>query len=422
MTLDAVHLDEVATMAARIARSVDESDRNALVESVWDDWLAPLRSVEDRVALEPLGEHRLRTVGLQEIALIDRPYPTSHGVDSGTINPTAFKNGVVLDVAHAAMAARPSDLDLHRRRSIVTTLHAEDVTVDVSEDWQPYDGGHSRRLLHTVPQVDRDADVAVHSIALSLAESEHVRHHFDRVEDLLLLDGPLYPTDLFTWSNRYPDLDELLGEATAPATIVENYLRVVEACLDRSLPIVGVVKNPRSRTITDTLREKHRQGSGVDPTWGDDTAFFRQLLERYDRERGQRRTDVLTCTNWFLSRAGADRNFASDADDPLGVERERDPADYEVTFCMVYDPRVDVCYRLEAPRGLTAAADRRERLTRQLLSEISSERGPPAAIQRADHLARIDAREKAALRRRLEDALDSERVQTYDDHRWDDAG
>jgi hypothetical protein len=422
MTLDAVHLDEVATMAARIARSVDESDRNALVETVWEDWLDPLRSVEDRVALEPLGEARLRTVDIEEIALIDRPYPTSHGVDSGTINPTAFKNGIVLDVAHAAMAATPSDLDLHRRRSIVTTLHADDVTVDVSEDWQPYDGGHSRRLVHTVPQVDRDADVAVHSIALSLAESEHVRHHLDRVEDLLLLDGPLYPTDLFTWSSRYPKLGKLLGDATAPATIVENYLRVVEDCLDGALPIVGVVKNPSSRTITDTLREKHRQGTGVDPTWSDDTAFFRQLLERYDTEREERRTDVLTCTNWFVSRAGADRNFASDGDDPLSVERERDPADYEVTFCMVYDPRVDVCYRLEAPRALTADADRRERLIRQLLSEIASERGPPAAIGRADHLARIDAREKAALRRRLEDALDSERVQTYDDHRWDDAG
>jgi hypothetical protein len=421
MTLDAVHLDEVAAMAARIARSVDRTERNALVETVWEDWLDPLRDVECRVALEPLGEQRLRTVDLDEIALIDRPYPTSHGVDSGTINPTTFKNGIVLDVAHAAMASTPSALDLHRCRSIVTTLHADDVTVDVSADWQPYDDGHSRRLVHTVPQVDRDADVAVHSIALSLAESEHVRHHLDRVDDFLLLDGPLYPTDLFTWRARYPDLGELLAEATALSTIVENYLRVVETCLDRSVPIVGVVKNPRSRTVTDTLREKHRQGTGVDPTWRDDTAFFRQLLEREDPERQDRRTDVLTCTNWFLSRAGADGSFASDAEDPLGVGRERDPAEYEVTFCMVYDPRLDVCYRLEAPRALTADEDRRERVTRQLLSEIASERGPPAAIQRADHLARIDAREKAALQRRLAAELDSERVETYDEHRWSDA-
>jgi hypothetical protein len=126
-------------------------------------------------------------------------------------------------------------------------------------------------------------------------------------------------------------------------------------------------------------------------------------------------------TNWFVSRGGADRPFASDGD-PLGVTRERPTEDYEVTFFVCYDPRTDICYRIEAPRAITDDPDRRERLTRHLLSEIASERGPPAAIQRADELARIGRDAKAALGERLERAFDSEQVHTYDEHRWEETG
>mgnify|MGYP002763832678 CR=1 FL=1 len=70
------------------------------------------------------------------------------------------------------------------------------------------------------------------------------------------------------------------------------------------------------------------------------------LLER--TADGERRTDQVTFTSWFVSRGGTDAAFAADGDG-FGVERRLDPVDYEVTTMYLYDPRVDVCYRVEGP-------------------------------------------------------------------------
>ena len=149
--------------------------------------------------------------------------------------------------------------------------------------------------------------------------------------------------------------------------------------------------------------------------WVDDTALFTRLLER--REDGERRTDQLTFTNWFVSRGGSDRTLAADGD-ALGVERELDPEAYEVTFLVVYDPREDVLYKVEAPYAVTSDPETRERLERHLLAEVAAERGPPAAVHKADTLARISREEKQSLRRTFERSMDTEKRRTYDDVRW----
>jgi hypothetical protein len=416
MTLDPVHVDGIAQLAGAIARTVDDSDHADLAGTVWEEWLDPL-TAGGRAVLEPLGEQRLRTVDIDDVALIEPPFETVHGLDSGTINPTTFKNGLVLDVAQAAMASVPSDLDLHRARSLVATVHAEDATVSPPEDWVRYDEGYGRRRVLLAPRINRYAEGVVHALSLYLAESEHALEHADRVEDLLLLDGPLYPKELLTWEDRDPELGDLARDAK-PRSVVENYVRLVETFLDRDVPVAGFVKNPASRLVTRTLREK-----GVEAPWTDDTALFARLLERrnpdedHARPGGNRRTDQLTFTSWFRSRGGADRQVAADGD-ALGVERRLDPLDYEVTFFVVYDPRRDLCYRVEAPYGITRDESHRRALTRQVLHDVAGSRGPPPAIEKADELARIGADEKTALRRKFEERFDSESIRTYDDARW----
>ncbi|MFC6755070.1 nuclease, partial [Halorubrum tibetense] len=56
--------------------------------------------------------------------------------------------------------------------------------------------------------------------------------------------------------------------------------------------------------------------------------------------------------------------------------------------------------------------------TRQVLADVATTRGPPAAVGKADELARISTTEKAALRRKFEERFDSDQQATYDDHRW----
>jgi hypothetical protein len=408
VTLDPVHVEGIADLASAIARTVDDTDHPDLARTVWEEYL-PL--YDDGPVVDPVGEKRLRSADIEDAALSDPPFATVHGVDSGTINPTTFQNGLVIDVAQAAMASVPSDLDLHRSRHLVATVHASDTTITFPEDWTTYDDGYSRQRVLHAPRVSRYAEGVVHALSLYLAESTHARYHANVVSDLLVLDGPLYPTELLSWRERGRELADIAAEAT-PRAVVENYVRLVEEFVERGVPVIGFVKTPGGGTLTKELRAR-----GVRSPWPDDTALFRRLLER--REGGDRLTDRLTFTSWLRSRGGTDGSFAAGGD-AFGVERRLDPEAYEVTTMYVYDPRVDVCYRVEAPYAAVEREADRAALTRQVVHDVAVGRGPPPAVEKADELARIGRPEKASLRRKFEQRLDSERVRTYDEVRWEE--
>ncbi|WP_435098672.1 DNA double-strand break repair nuclease NurA [Halorubrum sp. N11] len=424
MTLDPIHVENIAQLAYGIASDVDTTDHDDLAGRVWRDWLPELRR-DGRVVIEPLDEHERRRAPIDDAALTDRPFETVHGLDSGTINPTTFKNGLVVDVAHAAMASAPSDLDLHRDRTIVATVHAGDSTASFDGEWRERDDGHTRQRVLHAPRVNRYAEGVVHALALYLAEGTHALDHADEVDDLLVLDGPIYPKELFTWDDRNPELGALAREAK-PRAVVEKYVRLVERFVERDVPLAGFVKNPSSGTIVRALARK-----GVESPWPDDTALFTRLLERREDDgsaggdsvgnassgRPDRVDDELTFTTWFHSRGGVDATMAADGD-ALGIERALDPELYEPTFMVVYDPRTDVTYKLEAPYAFARDPSIRDRLTRQVLADVATTRGPPEAVAKADELARISASEKAALRRKFEERFDSDQQATYDDRRW----
>ncbi len=427
MTLDPIHVDAIARLAGSVADSVDDSDHEQVARTVWDHWLDPLTDSRGRVVVEPLGEQQLSRVAIDDIALIERPFPTVHGVDSGTINPTSFKNGLVLDLAHAAMGVDPSALSVHRSRTIVATVHTKDRTLPLGTDWMRHDEGHSEHRIISSPPVNRYAEAVVHALSLYLAEGHHALEHAHTVEDLLLLDGPLYPKEILTWRDRNPELEELTYEAR-PKHVLENYVRLVERFVEDDIPLVGFVKNPSARVITGTLGRKE---TGFDAPWPDDTAFFMRLLEQQTESPAEtntasstagqpgetRRTDELTFTSWFISRGGPDGSMAADGD-ALGVERTLDSACYEVTFCIIYDPRNDLCYKIEAPYAITQDADTRQQITTQMLSEVAAEAGPPRAVSKADELAKISATEKTALRQKFETQLRSEQLRNYNTERW----
>ncbi|MFC6834915.1 DNA double-strand break repair nuclease NurA [Halomarina ordinaria] len=413
MTLDPVHFDGITRLAARLGQDVDTSDHRAFAETVWEEWLDPLSDDGD-VIVEPLGERRRRMVDVTEAALQDDPFSTRHGLDSGTINPTTFKNGLVLDVAQAAMSAVPSDLDLHRGRTVVMTVHSNDATTTLGDEWTMADEGYTRQRVLHAPRVSRYEAAVVHELALYLAESSHALDNAGIVEDLLVMDGPIYPKGLLNWADREPELATLLVEDERPRDVIGNYLRLVETFVERDVPLVGFVKTPISRSITRTVRE----GAGNAP-WVNDAAFFSKVLERREEVDGEweRLTDALTFTNWFVSRGGADRELST-LGDAFGLERRLDPADYEVTFCVVYDPRTDVVYRVEAPAVFTRDAEHRERLLLQVLKGVAVERGPPKAVGKADSLAGIGRAETTALRAALERAFETELDTGYDEERW----
>ncbi|MFB6128073.1 MAG: DNA double-strand break repair nuclease NurA [Halolamina sp.] len=406
MTLDPIHVDNIARLAGAIAGEVDDADHDEYAARAWE-LLDPLRDGGE-VTVEPVADHELRAADAEAVALAERPFDAVHGLDSGTLNPTTFKNGLTLDVTQAAMAADPSDLALHRDRTLVATVHSTDATRDYDLGWTRYDDGHSRRGVIQVPSVSRFEDEVVHELGLYLAESEHALDHANVVSDLLVLDGPLYPKRLFNWESRETELSDLAREAK-PAGIVENYVRLVEEFVARDAVLVGFVKNTSSRYLVRTL------GESIPTPWADDAGLFTRLLA-VERD-GERHTDDITFTSWFRSRGGSDRTMSA-AGDAMGVERELDPEAYEVTFFVVYDPREDLLFKVEAPYAVTRDPETRDRLTRYVVGEVAAQHGPPAPVEKADELARIGVAEKEATRTKFEERFGADAYRTYDDARW----
>jgi len=414
MTIDPVHYDGIAALADRIAHDADPEAHRDLAETVWKDHLDPLRK-DGKAVLEPIDSVRRKAAPIEDLALQDAPFDTAHGLDSGTINPTTFKNGLLLDLAQAAMSAEPSDLELHRARTYIMPVHSNDASVDHGTDgWVPFDEEHGRGRIVQTEALARDEERIVHGLALYLAESHHALQHADSVDEVLLLDGPLYPKGLLHWRGRHGSIAELAGENDLVAEVLENYVELVETFLDRGLPLVGFVKSPQSRGLVRTLAE-----TGRPSPWASDAAFFSQVLEQRERSNGrfERRTDELSWTGWFRSRLGADGVFAGPEGD-LGVSRSRTATEYEVAFFVVYDPRTDLLFKVELPGGFAAVEDIRTAVEQYVLRGIAAERGPPLPIAKADELAKIGADGKAELVRRLEVAFDTAEDTNYNHERW----
>jgi hypothetical protein len=414
MTIDPVHYDGIAALAERIRHTADTEEHRDLAATVWESFLDPLAVDGERI-LEPVGEQRKHAAPIDDLALQESPFETAHGLDSGTINPTTFKNGLLVDLAQAAMSASPSSLGLHRTRTYIMTVHSNDATVSHGTDgWTGFDAGHGRGRIVQTADLARDQERIVHGLALYLAESHHALAHAETVEDVLVLDGPLYPKGIVHWLGRHGTIADLVSEDDLVREVLENYLQLVDDFLTREVPLVGFVKSPQATALIRALQET------AHPTpWASDAAFFAQVLEQRERRGGEfeRKRDELSWTNWFRSRLGADGVF-SGPETELGVERERSGMAYEVTFCMVYDPRTDLVYKVELPGAFGREDDVREAVERYVLREIAGQRGPPLPVGKADELARIDAGQKAELVRRLERAFDTEADRNYDRERW----
>ena len=416
MTIDPVHFDGIANLAERIRHDADPEEHRDLAMTVWEEFLDPLYR-DGKPVLEPIGEQIRRAAPIEDLALQDSPFETAYGLDSGTINPTTFKNGLLLDLAQAAMSATPSDLALHRERTYIMTVHSNDTAVDHGSDqWFPFDEDHGRGRIVQTRELARDQERIVHGLALYLAESHHAIEHAAEVSDVLVLDGPLYPKGIVHWLGRNGTIADVVSEDDLVAEVIENYVGLVENFLEREIPLVGFVKSPQASALIRTLKE-----NGKPSPWASDTAFFSQVLEQRERVDGEYRRvrDELSWTGWFSSRLGADGVFSGPAAE-LGVDRERGPTDYEVTFTVVYDPRTDLVYKVELPGAFGRDPSVRADVERYVLREIAAERGPPRPIAKADELARIGAEQKAEIVRRLELAFDTDADRNYDRERWGD--
>jgi hypothetical protein len=392
MPLDPVHVDGIDSLARRIRDDYDDPDDSGDVEELWS-FLDPLRD-GGRAVLEPVDGLRRRAVSLEGIALEDDEFPSQHGVDAGTLNPRSFTNGLTLDLAHAAAASVPSDLDLHRRRTIVTAAQSPNHRVELPDDWLSFDGDATDGRVVQAPRDTDSAREAAHVFSLYLSESTHLGKTVDAAEDLVYLDGPLYPLALLRWLG----VDPAFGRTELTDEILSNYFGTYDSALSDGVPAVGFVKNPSSSRVVRRLRE----ASAPPVPWSDDAGFFRHFLSTEAND--------LTFTNWFVSRLYSDELF-----DAAPSETPDDA--YLPAVMYVHDPRHGTVHRVEAPYGFVRDDGTREAITRQTLKEVAVSR-VPRAVARADSLARVTPDQREGIVRRFEDAFDAAEETNYNRDRW----
>ncbi|MDR9411774.1 MAG: DNA double-strand break repair nuclease NurA [Haloquadratum sp.] len=405
MSLDRVHIDALADAAATLAGELQVSHPSAAPQTLFTEALDPLVDAEGVTCLEAVDPPTVQTVRLETAAGWQPPVSAVHGIDAGTINPTTFRNGLVIDAAQAAMASDPVDVALHRRRTLVATAHIADGTVDVTTDWQETDGGHGRFRMIQAPQISRYAEGVVHALALYLAEGAHALEHIDAIQACLVLDGPLYPLELLRW-RAGEDRLRTVAATGYPTEALWTYLTLIDRLISTDRLVFGFVKNPSARGIVATLRAR-----GETIPWVTDTAFFAELLAE------QADDTQLVYTSWFRSSLGADAAITQ-LPAVVDVDLAGPAAGLHRCFMMLYDPREAVVYRVDAPTALVDDPTARAQIERIVLQSVAVEAGPPTVIRRADHLARIGRGEKVRLQRRFARMLDSAQLRRYDDVRW----
>lgn len=396
MTLDPVHYDGIAMLTRQVDADFDDSTQDETADDLWSA-LDPLYMDGER-KLYPVGSLERRCVPYEEMALVEDEYPSQHGLDSGTLNPTRFENGLVVDVAHAAMASEPSDLDLHRMRTVVESVYSSDHSASLGEEGVSFDDDSADGFVVQAPsRMSRLQKEVVHAYALYLAESRHALTHLDEVDDLLILDGPLYPKGVVKWVGEG---EAVVADAEPTMEVLENYTTIVERSVERGVPVVGFVKNPSGGQVVRAL-------SGC--PWMDDASFFRFALQSEE--------DVLTYTNWFVSEFYVDRGEPFSSHPARWTEGELDEEEYRPAYMVVHDPRDSLVFKAETPLAFARDEEVRRALTRQLLKEVALN-GVPRAVSKADSLARVESGQRRELLRSLEQSLGVERDRGFDEERW----
>jgi len=448
MTLEPVHMRKISELAKRIDRSFEYEEPKTAADIY--KLLEELR-LDGKVILKAVDRLYRGMVRTALMAQCEDPYPVTYACDSGSTNPKTYDSGLFVDFCHCALAATPTDLDVQRYRTIVCAAYSssQKVAMQATGGWEEFDDGMGRaKLVWIAPdELKKKAPDMVHSLAMYLAESEHILYMKDRMGPggFFIMDGPIYPKQLMYWVVMGDEEVQLRRNDDA-RKILQNYIDIMDHFLEKKVPVIGFVKNPIDMQIMDTVRKKN---SGFDLPWMLDTQFFRNVLSlekcdnagfrqgamnerngRNSRNAGNGKTGYgnngstntyITYTNWFQQPNRFYEKLLNGtsplaAGDMLrdGLRHKFPPEDYALCFFMLYVPSKDVVFKVEAPYGLVKDDFLRMQMTKKVLFDLSLH-GFPLTLTKADHVAKI----RKVERKEIDKFFENMNPDTdYNDTRW----
>ncbi|MGP8336972.1 MAG: DNA double-strand break repair nuclease NurA [Methanosarcinaceae archaeon] len=413
MTLEPIHIKAISNLAHRIDLCRDDDDPKTASDLF--NMLRELR-YEGKVVLRSIGDLRRSKVNMDQMSLSCDPFSITYSCDSGSTNPISFDSGLFVDFCHCALASTPTNLDLHRRRTIVSVTYSpgSKVTINTTDDWEIFDEGEGRcKIVRIQPGLlNKRIKRMVHNIAIYLSESEHILWMMEKIEKdgFFIMDGPIYPKQLMYWMVVESD-DILIRYDPHAKKILQNYIDIMDHHIEKRIPIVGFVKNPEDMQIMQTIK---KQGSRVDIPWVLDAQFFKNALSLDQNRQGNNR--YITYTNWFMQQNQFYERMLNSTSPLVAGELNHkfEKEDYSLTFFMVHMPMTGVIFKVESPYGITKNEDMRNIITRKILYDLSMS-GFPTTLLKADYIAKIRLNEKEQIIGQFDDL----KVDTmYNDIRW----
>jgi hypothetical protein len=445
MTLEPVHMRKISELAKRIDRSFDIEEQKTATDIY--SLLEELK-LDGKIILKAVDRLFRGIVRTELMAQGEDPYPVTYACDSGSTNPKTYDSGLFVDFCHCGLAATPTDLEVQRYRTIVCAAYSSSqrVAMQATSSWETFDEGLGRAKLVTIApdELKRKAPDMVHSLAMYLAESEHILFIKDRIkpESFFIMDGPIYPKQLMYWI-VLDDEEVRIRQNDNARQILQNYIDIMDHFLKNRRPLIGLVKNPTDVQIMDSVRKKKDL---FDLPWTLDAQFFRKVLSpekldkiheqehsegnlrnnmrnsRNGRHNGSRNT-YITYTNWFLQPNRFYEKLLNGtsplaAGDVLQQQLRHvfSPEDYALCFFMLYVQSTDVVFKVEAPYGLIKDDFLRTQITKKVLFDVSLHEFP-LTLTKADHLAKIRKVEREEIDKFFENMNPDI---TYNDTRWGD--
>jgi hypothetical protein len=399
---------------------------NESASSVWNR----LNRLEDKngtVIIESINSNLyINTFPIINAPSTESPFLTQNAVDSGTLY-VPFTNGMSLAYSRAVMAAEPTDKNLHNSDTITMCYHTPNpLAPDLSSDLLSPDGSSYSSIIMTTISDLPDED-ALYETALYSSEGSHALKWANSVKDILVLDGPIFPVGLLAWFHGKPNLKNLLSSNGPSRLALKTYIDLIDSFVkpvtvnaERSPPLIGFVKNPRSTAIKSTL--DHLPNDTNSFIWPHDSSFFKQILRSHISSKGQNdvttHDSALAYTNWFISKSRIASQFEKFLTDPfIGITDQQNSL-YDLTFFMIYDPRSDLVYRVESPYAFSQNPSIRQKIENFILKEMAIYNGPPRVINKADHLAHMSNSEKENLGRLLATHFNTRMDINYNFIRW----
>jgi hypothetical protein len=413
--MDADALTVVRRLFDHIDGSVprDQAEQTAYARDLFEHLS---ESVGPAVPLEPVEYRKARLDDLG--AWSEDPWGTpTYGLDASTTRPLEFNNGLALDTAYAKLgvAGAGANREVEERGTVKTVVHHPDP--ESTLHGTTFESGSVEGEVLRFPTTDREntARLAedVSTAAQYLAEGEHLTACADVIDSACFIDGAVFPIGVAYWlllAERNYQTPALTWDV--PQRILRQYVRFVDRQYERDAPVVGVVKTSTMDTLVESLDET-LSSADSDPDspdnvpWSYDHQFVGEVLRNES-------LDHLSYTSWFVQEGLAIDGQEMELLAPLADELQHgDPADYRRAFFYVRLPRTGDVLRIETPQLLIDSPGQRETVRLKVLKEIAATRDVPAAVGRADRIARVTRDNRDTIRDLLT------RSEPTFDHNWD---